>query len=235
MSPVVDIAIKSYPLDFEYLGYCLRSIHRFATGFRHILLMLPPDHGLHLTQEKIFIKPGPESYLYQQVCKLNVDWHTDADFIMHLDSDCVLNTPVTPSTFMVGDKPRWLMTPWKDCYESKKAWFHVVAKCVQEAPEHEFMRRHGIMIPKWAYGAFRDFVQKTHGISVDAYVMNQPGHEFSEFNCIGFWLWLYHRDKIHWHDTSIDGIPPCPIEQSWSWDANGMTQEFRNRMEMLLA
>lgn len=235
MTPVVDIVIKSYPPDFEYLKYCLRSIYRFASGFRRVMLMLPPDHGLQLTQESIYIKPGPESYLYQQVCKLNADLHTDAQFLLHLDSDCVLTQPVTPATFMENGKPRWLMTPWKDCLESKKCWFHVMAKCVQEAPTHEFMRRHGIMIPHWAYGGFREFIQATHGLSMDAYVMNQPGHEFSEFNTIGFWLWLHHRDAIHWHDTSVEGIPPCPIEQAWSWSAAGITQEYRNRMEMLLA
>jgi len=178
---------------------------------------------------------APESYMSQQVAKMNADNHTPADFILHLDSDCVFTEPVTPETFMQDGKPRWLMTPWKDCFESKRIWFHVIAKAIQDCPQHEFMRRHGLVIPRWAYGEFRAFIEKTHGIPLDAYVMNQPGHEFSEFNCIGFWLWLYHRDKIHWHDTSTDGIPPCPIEQSWSWQEGGMTQEERNKMELLLA
>jgi hypothetical protein len=152
---------------------------------------------------------------------------------MYLDSDCVLTEPVTPATFMDGDKPRWLITPWKDCMEVKKHWFHVLCRCLQECPEHEFMRRHGLMIPRWALQAFRDFILATHGIEMPAYVMNVSKHEFSEFNCIGFYLWLHHRDKIAWHDTSILGVPPCPIEQAWSWSE--MTQEHRNRMEMLLA
>ena len=104
-----------------------------------------------------------------------------------------------------------------------------------ECPEHEFMRRHGAMVPRWALKAFRDHIQELHGISMDAYVMNVPRHEFSEFNCLGFYLWLYHRDKIAWHDTSAMGVPPIQMEQAWSWDEKGITQEYRNRMEMLLA
>jgi hypothetical protein len=201
-----------------------------------VLLAVPPGHGLKLTAEVIVEIPEQQpGYLGQQVAKLNADHHTQADFLWYVDSDCVITEPITPEDFMVGDKPRWLITPWKDCMEVKKHWYHVMARALQECPEHEFMRRHGIMIPRWALAAFREHIQQLHGITSDAYIMNVPRHEFSEFNCIGFYLWLYHRDKIAWHDTSTMGVPPCPIEQSWSWSEAGITQEHRNRMEILLA
>lgn len=236
-TPSVEIFIKSYPPDFDRLSYCLRSLTKFARGFVRTVLAVPPGHGLHLTQEAIVeIPEQTPGYLFQQTVKLNADLHIHrADFIWYIDSDCVLTRETRPDEFLVDGKPRWMMTPWKDCFESKKIWYHIMAKCVQECPQHEFMRRHGIMIPRWALAAFREFIQKTHGMTMDAYVMNQPGHEFSEFNCIGFWLWCFHRDKIHWHDTSVDGIPDDPIEQSWSWAEEGITQEYRNRMEILLA
>ncbi len=235
-TPTVTPFIKSYPPDFDRLSYCLRSLNKFARGFGRPVLAVPPNHGLNLTQEEIHeIHEQSPGYLFQQVVKLNADLHTNADFIWYIDSDCVLTRETHADEFLVNGKARWMMTPWKDCKEVKKVWFHILAKCVQEAPEHEFMRRHGILIPRWALKGFRDFIQQTHGVSMDAYVMNQPGHEFSEFNCIGFWLWCFHREKIHWHDTSIDGIPDNPIEQSWSWSQDGLTQAYRNRMEMLLA
>lgn len=232
---IVDIFIKSYPPDFGHLSYCLRSLHKFARGFRRILLAVPPGHGLNLTAESVIeIMEQQPGYLFQQVTKLNADLHThDADFIWYVDSDCVITEPITPQDFMVGDKARWLITPWKDCMEVKKHWFHVLCRCLQECPEHEFMRRHGIMIPRWALAAFREHIQTLHGITMDSYVINSPKHEFSEFNAIGFFLWLYHRDKIHWHDTSIDGVPPCQIMQAWSYAE--MTQEYRNKIEVLLA
>lgn len=235
MSPVVDIIIKSYPPDYEWLKYCLRSIHKFARGFRQTVVLLPHTSPLPLTLEKMVLVEHEETYLTQQMAKMHADHHTDAEFFWHLDSDCLLTREVTPADFMKDDKALWLITPWKDCFESKRAWFHVMCKCLQEAPEHEFMRRHGQLIPRFAYGAFRQFIQDTHGVSMDAYIVNQPRNEYSEFNCIGFYLWLHHRDTIAWHDTSIDGIPPCPIEQAWSWSETGITQEHRNRMEVLLA
>src|SRR4026208_618749 len=233
------IFIRTYLRDMPYLEYCLRSIQKYAHGFHRTVVAVPEpeiNHYMHLTVEKLIaVHDGKPGYLCQQADKLNADIHCkEEDFIWYIDSDCVLTREVRPEEFLVNNKVRWLLTPWKDCPDSKKAWFHVMAKCVQECPQHEFMRRHGLMIPRWALVGFREFIQQTHGIDMPTYVMNQPGHEFSEFNAIGFWLWTYHRDKIHWHDTSIDGVPPCPIEQSWSWSPEGITQEHRNRMEILL-
>lgn len=227
-----DIVIKSYPPDYPWLTYCLRSIQKFATGFNNVLVLLPRSDPLPLTAETVVLLDVPEGYKEQQVSKLYADKHTEADFIVNLDSDCIFTRPVTPRDFMVGDKPRWLMTPWADCMDAKRAWFGVMAKCILEAPEHEFMRRHGIMIPRWAYAEFRAFIQKTHGIPIESYVMNQPGNEFSEFNTIGFWLWLNHRDKIAWHNTSTMGVPSNPLHQEHSW--GGLNDEIRAKLDAIL-
>lgn len=232
------IFIRSHLPDFEFLSYCLRSIQKFATGFDRIVIAVPQgqeQHLRHLTVEKVVPvhDEAGRGYLNQQKDKLNADILTKADMVFNLDSDCVLNRPINPQMFMAGDRPRWMMTPWKDVMEAKKNWFHIMCKCVQECPEHEFMRRHGLMIPAWAYVEFRAFIQATHGVEMQAYVMNVHGNEFSEFNCLGFYLWKFHRDKIHWHDTSVDGIPEASITQAWSW--GGLTQELRNQYEILLA
>jgi hypothetical protein len=166
---------------------------------------------------------------------MHADIHCpNADFIMHIDSDTVINEPLTPEMLFVGGKPLWLMTPWHALGGTeKKAWFHVMAKCLQEAPGHEFMRRQGALLPRWAYAAFRDCIQATHGITATDYIMNQPNSEFSEFNCIGFYLWLFHRESIHWQDTVKTPLPPARMEQFWSW--GGQTPERRVQLEALLA
>lgn len=175
----------------------------------------------------------PENYMTQQVAKLNADRFSKADNILHVDSDCIFIRPVTPETFMRDGTPRWLMTPWSECPDAKKAWMHVMVKCLQECPPAEFMRKSTIISPRWAYAEFRAFIEKTHGVTMEAYVSNQPNREFSEYNCLGFYLWLYHRDKIAWHDTSVLGVPEPWEMQHWSW--GGLTNELRNQMEIILA
>lgn len=229
-----DIFIKSYIPDLHWLAYALRSIAKFSNGFRRTVVALPPDHGLNLTQEHVVICPGPESYLYQQVCKLNADLRTDADFILHFDSDMILTKPVSPEFFFKDGKPIWVITPWGVLSEDeKKAWMHVMVKALREFPPYEFMRKCAVMVPRWLYAEFRAHMEKLHGFSMEAYVMNQPGHEFSEYNCLGFYAWLYHRDKFYWHDTTVDGVPKWPFQQRWSW--GGLTQEIKNELEIALA
>lgn len=231
---VVDLVVKSYPADYEWMHFALRSIQKFATGFRDVLVMVPEDHGLNLTRERILTVPGPENYKYQQVCKLSVDMRSDADGFVYLDSDSVFTKPVTPELFFPDGKALWLMTPWTSLSgDEKRTWFHVIAHCLQDATPYEFMRRITIAAPRWAYPAFRDFIKKTHGIEYDSYIMNRPGNEFSEFNCLGAYLWLHHRDKIHWHDTSTMGVPEDWVKQHWSYA--GVDNVVRNQMAMLLA
>ena len=43
---MTDIFIKTYPGDFIWLEYCIRSIEKFVTGFRDIVIIT--DSGTEL-------------------------------------------------------------------------------------------------------------------------------------------------------------------------------------------
>lgn len=236
------IFIRSYNKDFEWLSFALRSIHKFASGFKEIVIAVPigHEHGLrHLTAERLITvhDDGSNGYCNQQESKLNADLHMapDVTHILHIDSDTILIRPVTPDTFMREGKPIWMITPWEAMKggDEKKAWFHVMCKCLQECPPYEFMRKVTPMVPRWAYAAFREHIQKLHGISMTQYVMSQPNREFTEWNCLGFFLWLYHRDSFFWWDTTVLGVPEKWEDQRWSW--GGLTQEIKNEFNIALA
>lgn len=233
------IFIRSYSKDLPWLSYCLKSIHKYCTGFSEIIVAVPDTELAqfkHLTAETVIgVHDGKPGYLKQQVDKLAADQHTQADFILHLDSDMCITEPLTPEFFIKDGKPIWIVTPWDAMGPTeKRAWFHVMSKCLQESPPYEFMRKCAIMAPRDLYSKFREFIQHTHGISMDAYVMNQPMHEFSEYNCFGFYLWLHHRERIYWHDTTIDGIPKWPFIQKWSWIEGGVST-CRDELEKITA
>lgn len=229
------IFIKSYRGDFRWLTYCLRSIQKFATGFKEIVIVIPDTDNLdHLTAERVIkVKESGTPYMFQQAVKMYADTYTDADFISFVDSDCVFTEPVTPETFMTDGKVNWLHTPWEHIAdETSKVWREVMRRCVGKDAPAEFMRRHPQMIPRWALEEFRGFVAQKHGVSLEHYILSQPGRSFSEFNCIGFYLWLHHYDKIHWIDTS-EGIPPTVLKQFWSW--GGLTPEIEREIKSLLS
>ncbi len=171
-----SILIKSFKKDFGWLAYCLKSIHKFATGFSEVVVIIPDDCDLPLTAERLvkIHEPGPSAaspnnhgtgYTFQQIVKMNADKYTTSDMVVHLDSDCVFTKPVTPKDLMVDDKPLWLMTPFADILPTDKnleAHFESIKAFSGIAPEFEYMRRHSQMIPRWAYGCFRNYVQEKH-------------------------------------------------------------------------
>jgi len=227
--PCVDIVIKSYENDYGWLAYCLKSIARYCTGFNNVIVMLPRSHPIDLTLEKVVLLDTTESYLGQQVCKLNADLHTQADYILHVDSDMVFTRPITPDYFFRGKRPIWVIGEFDSV--SKHAWYHVMAKCIQDAPPFEFMRKCAVIVPRWLYAEFRAFIEATHGMSMETYVMSQPGHEFSEYNCLGFFAWIKHRESFYWHNTATEGVPDWPWQQFWSW--GGLTPEIKAELDRI--
>lgn len=243
-----SIFIKSFPKDFGWLSYCLKSIHKFATGFEEIVVVIPDDSDLQLTQERVvkIPEPGPSAtsiydhgfgYAYQQVVKMNADKYirTCSDYICHFDSDCIFTRPVTPQDLMVDGKPLWLMTPFKEILHTDKnlgAHVESMRNFSGMDPEFEYMRRHSQVIPRWAYGCFRDYVQTQHGRNFEQWALSQQFRGVTEFNFMGQFLHREFNRFIHFHDTRF-GVPESYVKQYWSWD--GITPEIRAEVERILA
>jgi len=241
-----SILIKSFPKDFGWLSYCLKSIHKFAKGFSEVVVIIPEGSDLPLTAERLIkiSEPGNSAtsvtnhgtgYTYQQIVKMNADKYTACDYVVHLDSDCILTRPVTPDDLMVDGKPLWLMTPFKDILSTDKnlgAHVESMRHFSGIDPEFEYMRRHSQMIPRWAYQCFRNYVFERHNLSFESWALAQKFRGVTEFNFLGQFLHREFPNFIHFHDTTY-GIPDSYVMQSWSWD--GITPEIRDKMEKILA
>lgn len=249
-----SILIKSFPKDFGWLSYCLKSIHKFASGFSEVVVIIPDDSDLPLTAERLVKvkEPGPlatsiydhgAGYAFQQVVKMNADKYTTSDFVLHIDSDTIFTRTVSPSDFMMNEisgvlselKPMWLMTPFKDILPTDKnlgAHVEAMRRFSGIDPEFEYMRRMGQVIPRWAYACFREFCLTKHGQTFEQYAMASGFRGISEFNLMGHFLHREYSNFIHFHDTRF-GIPESVVMQSWSWD--GITPEIRDKMEKILA
>jgi FkbM family methyltransferase len=219
-SPICDIFIKTYAKDAEWLSYCQRSIARFAIGFRKVIV---------IDDKKEYCEDG---YLSQQIYKVYADTFTDADWILHIDSDTMFTRPVTPEIYLIGDKPRWMITPNSEI-EKSLPWFSVMREFMGENAEFEFMRRFPFIFPRWFYAAFRQFILTQHGVDAETYIKNRPFRAFSEFNCMGAFAYKFFRDKFHWIDTSKDPWPELTVDQLWSH--GGLTEEIKGRREKILS
>lgn len=231
-----DLYIRSYDGDAEWLKYCLRSIQRFATGFRRTVVVVPHGHNPPTgTNETVFyVAEIGEQYIQQQSDKMHADHFTDAEFITYTDSDTIFTRPVCPDDLIINNrKPIWLYTPYASINSGDgQTWKKVTEKFIGHSVEHEMMRRHPFTTPAWALRELRSWCHKTHGVTLERYMMSQPYRECSEFNFLGAYLWFYHRDKIHWQDTDRDlGVPF--VFQHYSWGL--LNDDIRANMEAALA
>lgn len=244
--PIVDIFIKTREHDYPWLEWCLKSISQFTVGF-HAGYIQSDDSVEQLSFKRgqpvdgwsLYQTPKKEpGYLWQQACKLNADKFTDSDFILFMDSDCVFTRPVTPSDFIKDGKPIWLYTPLDQARPDQHVWAPVMEKFLGKKPQHEFMRRHPFIAPRWALQELRTFCQYRHGKTIEEYIMGEadPNNglalRFSEWNCLGFFLWEYHRDSISWVLDS-DASPSC-VHQGFTHGGEQRKQEDLAKFKELL-
>lgn len=197
-----DLFIKTYAKDAGYHPYCMASYRKFCTGFRRVIVV-ESEH--------------PKGYLEQQSVKMHADEYCPgADYILVTDSDTLFTEPVTPESFMRDGKPIWYQTPAASIEGDARCWFPVLEKFHGVKPEFEFMRRQPFMFPAWLLRELRGYCVGKHGRTLEQYIMESG--RFSEWNVMGHYAWLHHRDAFTWINTEEE-LPPAKVKQFWSRDS----------------
>jgi hypothetical protein len=236
---IYDIFIRTYPGDYNWLAYCLKSIHKFATGFRKIWIVSPaetpfaPFFDPEFVEWKVLNEESEDGYLSQQIHKLYADAITgyEADYYLHIDSDTLFTRPVTPQDFFSRQGGMiWYYTPYEN---TETPWQPITEKFIGHGVPNEFMRRLPMMVPRWLYAKLREYCFFQHKRIISEYIRTQPYREFSEFNALGACAWQYHHDKFHWVNT-LEGEMPAPFaRQFFSWD--GITDEVKKEIQEILS
>lgn len=237
ISPIVDIVIRTYSKDLEWLKYSLQSIYKFCSGFRNIIIIIPEKQkhlldALNLTQEKIFTCPDyKDDYLGQQITKICADQYSDADYIMFGDSDTLITQPLKPEYLFREDKPIILKTSYEKIGNTVP-WKSVTQKALGFDVQFEFMRRHPFLYRSDTLKEFRAYMKQLHGKEVGEYINKQPDRAFSEFNAIGAFADKFEHDKYYFQDTETEPLPPLYVRQFWSW--GGITNEVLEELNNIL-
>lgn len=235
-----DIFIRSYAKDFPWLKYCLKSIAQKCKCFRDVVLVVPESdrkelEGLNLTREKVFYEPDikGEGYLTQQICKVNADQYTDADIIYFVDSDCCFSRENRPADYFTDRKPVMLITPYAEL-GAAVPWKPITEKVLKIECPYETMRRLPFVFKGNLLAPFRKYVAAVQGKSIEAYILEQPGRAFSEFNALGAWAHHFHTEEFFWWDTSTTpNLPQPTVAQHWSW--GGITKAIQEDLEKMTA
>jgi FkbM family methyltransferase len=233
-APKVELFIVTHWKDYEWLSYCLRSYKKFATGFSGVTVACPDTrngdivklcekHGATL---KLLSEPKGKGHLAQNLAKCNADKYcTNADFICHIDSDCVFTDPVTPDVLFHNGKPLLLCRTYdslaSDVGHSANArlWQPGVQDALGFKPQWETMAALPIVHPRWIYSKMRTAVEANTRKEFKTYVYGcKPDwpYGFCEFNTIGAFALANHADAYASHETTKLGFPDFKFRQMHS-------------------
>jgi len=233
-----DIFIRTYQGDLEWLKYALKSIAKYVTGYRNIIIIIPENQfyllkDFNLTKEKIFSCPVYKNdYLGQQATKANAYQYSDADFILFWDSDCIATEPFDVNEMFQGGRPIILKTKYSSMTGDVLHWQRLTQKATGQKPVHEYMRRFPLIYRRETLQSLQQFILKLHGLSLEEYIIRQPNREFSEFNVFGFFAELFEENNYVFLDTETINLPKSKLRQYRSWD--GITQQTKNEIESIL-
>ncbi len=239
----LEILIRTHAPDAQWLEWCLLSCKQRVPEIPVTVVcpiedygrikLVTDKHGLHLNAVYPAHKDG---YMDQQWTKLNADhFCPKANYIIHMDSDCIWTAGVeglfTETEY--GVQPLMLITPYADLGDNVP-WKVFTEQALGFGVEYEYMRRMPLVFPRWIYKGVRDSLRLAHPEGLETWFAALPNRELSEFNVLGAWCDKHARDYFDWVDTSSGHPLPEPVmRQGWSW--GGMTpevkQEWRTHVE----
>lgn len=236
-TPIVDIFIRTYASDLQWLVYTLQSINKYCTGFRNVVIVIPEKQkhlldGFNLTREKVFTCPEyKDDYLGQQITKLYADEYSDADYLLFIDSDSPFIRPCTPADFTRDGRPLILKTKYEKVAEAIM-WKPITEKVLGYNIDYEFMRRLPFCYHSSTLKSLREYIKEKQGKELSQYVQEQPQRQFSEFNTVGAYADKFQPEKYVFQDTDDGELPVLYVRQFWSW--GGLTEDVIAEMKKIL-
>jgi hypothetical protein len=234
--PSVGVLIRSYRRDFEWLRYCLAALAKFLPGVP-VTVVVPrssepwlPRVGPALEAVTLHIcADSGDDYLGQQVTKMYADEYLDADFICHVDSDCILDRPLRAADLAPGGRPVLAYRPLER-YERRPVWIEAGERYLGWPLDLDYMCRPPFVYPRWLYPLVRAHGSALSAMPFERYVMSQPPRGFSEFTALGGFAHRHHREAFRWLDA--DAAPdPAPFRWYWSWE--GISPSLRAELDKI--
>lgn len=234
-----SIFIRSYRGDRFWLDYCLRSLKKFAHGFKEIVVVLPKGDEPHFDGTNFHGArvvwwddlPG-DGYLGQQHCKMYADTIVDSDYVFFVDSDCFAEGEVHPDMYRSGVKPIQLLRYWEGIGDAA-IWEPITEKAMGFAPRFEHMAFVPLMYWRNTLTECRKYMEGVHDKTLGQYIQSVPARSFSEFNALGAFAHAFQPHLYDWRlaDPATDGVSRI-VKQYWSW--GGFTEGLEEKFQKFL-
>lgn len=234
--PTVDIFIVTFARDVEFCHWCLKSIGKFVRNANRVVLLVPKrdqDKFRLIVQGynnergngprcvlKTFAEQAGKGMLHHEAMVCSADQFCEADYILHMDADCVFKEPVdVVQEYFHEGKPIMLKETFTTIGEVVGPWQDAVEKALGFRPEYETMRRHPAVHPRGLYAEVRKAVEASTKQPFLDYVLscrNEFPQTFAEYPTLGAWALRYAPDLHHWIDVGKEPRPADKLYQFWS-------------------
>jgi hypothetical protein len=243
-----EILIVSFKRDFAYAQWLFRSIAKFCKGFSAVRLLVPTqdyaqaegmvhrllrDKGMTDAQVQSYDEWPTAGFLHHMAQIMRADeWCPAADFILHVDADCVFNQPVTPETYIKNGKPIMRFEYFSKIGVRRPdvgAWQAVTQAALPFLVTKETMRCHPGVFHGGLYPEARRQIEiKTKDNWLEYIKRQRGGHPagFCEFNVLGNVALHCFPEKYEAVEQIGDRVQPdnC-LQQFWSHGAIDQPQQ----------
>lgn len=237
--PKTEILYVTFARDLDWTRFSLESIRKYGSGFSGIKIVVPTwDVNKFLQFErystpecpvliKNFMEYPSKGFVHHLAMKCYGDvFCPSADFVLHMDPDCLFTSPFTPSDYLFSNHPVLVIEPYevlKTVHPARYNWKQVTEAAVKFDVSHETMCRHPAVHHKETYKITRDRIEEVHGTPFTDFVIKQKNsypQGFGEFNTLGAIARKYFIDDYHFIDRGDKGPsadPPSKVWQGWSY------------------
>lgn len=235
-----EIFVVTFRPHFPYLEWCMKSISKFARGFSKLNVLIPTgdkDAMTVLLSSVVQTHPLPfpiQIHLYdewqgkgmlhhmRQIMYAD-EWCPYADFIAHIDADCIFTEPVTPDDYVKDGRPilRYELFD-RICrrHGGVIRWKEASERCLPFPIQFETMRCHPEVYHRGLYKESRELIQRHTGRTVDDHIADGPNtfpQQFCEHVTLGNVAIERFRDHYVLIEQSSDRVsPPNKLQQFWS-------------------
>jgi hypothetical protein len=219
MMSSIDVFIRSYYRDFRWLALAIRSMEQFVTGYRQLVVVVPEGSLARLdfvgscSSKNVVFKSCADfanDYIGQQVTKLHADLYTEADFILHLDSDQIFVTACDLRERLFESGKLKMSVNWSGRRPTNDGWRRCCDSFFGHAFTCDLAAPLPLAVPRHIYAALRDCCEEKHGKSITNYALETTADRFCEMALLRGFAMLREAKKYEWVDTTYDAlIPEC--------------------------
>lgn len=234
----LDLFIVTYAKDYPYMRWCLKSIAKFARGFNSLHILVPIGDAATLKQiadlkdveaiMPVHIHEGEEwpgkGFLWHMFNIMYADnWCIGADFVAHIDPDCIFTSEVTPSDYICDGKPYLRYERYDSLgkrHPGAAAWREPTQRSLPFPVWAECMRCHPGVFHMGLYPKTRELVEQATRMPFEDYVKQQKNsfpQTLSEFNTLGHVaLECFPGQYIPVEQKTDRVTPDNKLQQFWS-------------------